>query len=95
MLYITAIIKARPDSVDALSALFPPLVASTRQETGCHRYDLHRSISDPATFIMQEEWASEGSINEHSASDHFQQFVTAATPLLDGPLQIYKSEKLI
>jgi quinol monooxygenase YgiN len=95
MLYITAIIKARPDAVEALTELFKPLVVSTRQEIGCHRYDLHRTLTDLTTFIMQEEWESEVSIQAHNNSDHFQKFVAGATPLLDGPLQIYTTEQIL
>lgn len=95
MLYITAIIKAWPDAAGTLTDLLQPLVAATRQEAGCHRYELHRMVNDPATFVMLEEWASAESIQAHNASEHFRQFVAGATPLLDGPLQIYTTEKVL
>jgi quinol monooxygenase YgiN len=52
-------------------------------------------VNEPSTFMMLEEWASAESIQAHNASEHFQQFVAGATPLLDGPLQIYTTEKVL
>jgi quinol monooxygenase YgiN len=95
MIYITAIIKGNPALITDLENVFEPLVTATRKEEGCQRYEVHRSIVEPATFIVMEEWQSEEHIQAHNQSAHFQHFVNAVQPLLAAPLQIYLSEKFI
>ncbi|MBS7562827.1 antibiotic biosynthesis monooxygenase [Mucilaginibacter sp. Bleaf8] len=95
MIHITAVIKAKPDTVQALTDIFKPLVEATRMEEGCKRYDLHQVMNEATTFIMMEEWQSQESIDKHNQSAHFQQFVADAKPLLAEPLQAYFTEQVL
>ncbi|CAM3750436.1 putative quinol monooxygenase [Pontibacter korlensis] len=94
MLYIIGIIKIQSEAIETLLALFEPLVSATRLEPGCHRYEVHRTTSDPAVFIMMEEFQSEEDFQAHSQSEHFQKFASSIQPLLAEPLQIYITQQI-
>ncbi len=57
-LSIVARILAAPGAADALEREMKLLVADTRVEAGCLRYDLHRGTEDPDLFVFVEEWES-------------------------------------
>jgi quinol monooxygenase YgiN len=51
------------------------LLAPTRNEPGCVNYVLHRDPQDPSKFMFYEEFRSEGAVQEHNKSQHFQNWV--------------------
>jgi quinol monooxygenase YgiN len=93
MITITAIIRTTTNAADLekINTLFSTLIAATRKELGCHKYDLHEVIGQPGVFIMMEEWASESAIEKHNSSQHFNAFVESARPYLSAQLEIFRS----
>jgi quinol monooxygenase YgiN len=81
---VTARITARPGSQDALREAMRPLIAATRAEPGCLRYDLLVAGDDPCAFLMLEAWASAQALATHQQSPHIAAFRAAAGPLLEG-----------
>ncbi|MCW8883737.1 MAG: antibiotic biosynthesis monooxygenase [Motiliproteus sp.] len=73
---------AKPDCVSSLRALLQQMVAPSRQETGCLKYDLYQYSDTPAQFLLIESWTSETDLNNHKLSDHFQLFKAQAPELL-------------
>lgn len=57
-LKIVARIQAVPGQADALEEDMKILVAQTRREEGCLRYDLNRGTEQPDIFVFVEEWQS-------------------------------------
>ncbi len=47
------------------------LIAPTRKEEGCLRYELHRSLEDPNLFLLHEVWASRQHHQAHYQTPHF------------------------
>lgn len=97
MITITALIRAKNDSVDLekLRILFSKLIDETRKETGCMKYELHRVTDQPGFFIMMEEWASAAALETHNTSMHFENFLTSAKPYLTAPIEEFQSVKTI
>lgn len=54
-----------------LEAELRALVAPTRKEEGCLRYDLHRGADQPGTFLFHEVWASREHHAAHMRTPHF------------------------
>ena len=48
---------------------------ASRAEEGNISYDLHQEIGKPNRFVFVESWKSQAAIDEHNASEHFQNFV--------------------
>jgi len=62
---------AKPDRGEALKAELSKLVAPTRAEDGCLRYDLHQSLDEPRAFLFFEDWESEAHWRAHCDTPHF------------------------
>ncbi len=74
---VVAHVHARPGHVEKVAEELDKLIAPTRAEPGCKRYDLHTDISDPAHFVFYEIWDSAESHHAHIDSAHMAAFVTA------------------
>lgn len=67
---VTALFRAQPGCENQLRAALDALVAPTRMEPGCLRYDLHQAKDQPAAFAFLESWRSEADLERHLASAH-------------------------
>jgi len=67
---LTAIVKAKPDEVEAVKEALMTMVEPTRQELGCLCYNLHQSKSDPTQFMFYEQWASKEAFDAHGKTPH-------------------------
>lgn len=72
-LIVVATITANPGSEAALEAILQTLVAPSRLEQGCLRYDLHREPAAPGTFVFLETWESRAALDAHMATPHFRE----------------------
>lgn len=77
--------RARPGQEAELGRRLAALVAPTRAEPGCLAYDLYRSETDPAVWVLIEAWRTPADLEEHVRSSHFQAFLAAADQVLDSP----------
>jgi quinol monooxygenase YgiN len=92
---IVARITARADAVDELKAVLERLVAPTRAEKGCLRYELSQALNDSAEFVFVEEWASAAAIDAHMVSAHVKDAFARAGPLLACAPDIRKYRALV
>jgi quinol monooxygenase YgiN len=67
---LTAIVKAKPDEVEAVKEALLTMVEPTRQEPGCLCYNLHQSKSDPTQFMFYEQWVSKEAFDAHGKTPH-------------------------
>ncbi|MFG0289728.1 MAG: putative quinol monooxygenase [Rhodopirellula sp. JB044] len=82
-LTITANITAKPDQIDLVKAELHKVVAPTRAEEGCVRYDFHEDNDNPAHFFFYETWESRDLWQAHMNSKHLQDFVAATEGALE------------
>ncbi len=68
---VLALVTALPGREAALAQELAGMVAPTRLEPGCLRYDLHRDPADPATLAFLEAWASQGDLESHLGTPAF------------------------
>lgn len=86
--HIVARFIARPECVDQLRTLLLGLLAPTRRETGCLRYDLLHNTAEPTDFTFVEEWADEATLAAHLQTAHLQAAVAQSQALLAAPLEV-------
>jgi len=91
-IYLTAIVKSKPDTVNQLREVLLDMVANSRKEEACIQYDLHEAAHD-LTFIFQEEWKDQSGLDEHNQQPYILAFVAQAGSLT-AEIVIYKTEKL-
>src|SRR4051794_16266106 len=80
---VIAILSAKHGKEAELEALLIRMVESTHEEPGCQRYALHRSKSDPRTFVFIEKWTSDAALDAHLNSPHITQSMARKTELID------------
>ena len=79
---------ARPETRVALQAALTAMLAPTRQEAGCVRYELTVSTTDPDEFVMLEEWRSEADVARHLQTRHVAELLAKAPALVAAPPDI-------
>lgn len=70
---VIATVTANPGQSATLTEVLHSLVAPTRLEDGCLRYDLHRDPADEAVLVFLETWASREAHQAHLKTPHFLQ----------------------
>ncbi len=88
-LEVVAIIKAKEGKADVVREAMSSLMAPSRKDKGCIRYDLYEAQGAPGTFVNIETWASQEDINAHLAQPHLGAAFAGAGDALDGAPQIY------
>ncbi|GIX50286.1 MAG: antibiotic biosynthesis monooxygenase [Limisphaera sp.] len=83
-LIVIASIQARPGRENDLEQALRDLVAPTRHEPGCIRYDLHRSQDRPGRFLFYEVWTDRAHLEEHLRRPHLQAFLARVPELVEG-----------
>ena len=68
---VIATVTAEAGAEAALAEVLQTLVAPTRLEDGCLRYDLHRDPAEPAVLVFLETWASREAHQAHLGTAHF------------------------
>ncbi|PHV28855.1 antibiotic biosynthesis monooxygenase [Janthinobacterium sp. BJB426] len=76
-LIVVATIDAQTDHIDAVRAALEAVVAPSRTESACLRYELHLDNKIPTRFIMLEEWSNQDALTAHYATPHFKTLVAA------------------
>jgi len=85
MLTIVAKMKLKAGTEGQAEAALRDMIEYVRvAEPGTLRYTLHRSVGDPSTLLMYEQYADQGAVDTHGTSDRIQQLFTTLGPLLDG-----------
>lgn len=76
---------------DEALALLDEMIAKTRQEDGCIKYELYELDGDPNVLTFIEEWESAEKLSAHMDSEHFKRII----PLLGNykastaPVEVY------
>src|SRR5579859_5450444 len=68
---LAVILRPRDGQEMMLEAELRALIAPTRKEEGCMRYDLHRSVEGPGAFLLHEIWETRQHHTAHTKTDHF------------------------
>lgn len=74
---------AKSDMVDTVKQKMMSLVTATRQEPGAVLYDPFQQLNEDTYFILHELWRDWNAIGAHMATDHFNDFMTAAPELFE------------
>jgi quinol monooxygenase YgiN len=68
---LVVIMRPREGQDILLQAELRAMLAPTRKEEGCLRYDLHRSAEGVPGYLLHEIWASREHHAAHTRTDHF------------------------
>ena len=75
---------AREGEEEAVAAVLRELAEESRREPGCIDYRVTRSLDDPRTFLLYEEYVDADAFQAHRESEHFERLARGrAIPLLE------------
>ncbi len=94
MIHILARISAKPEASAQVRAALLELLAKTRAEDGCLRYDLYQCSEAPQLFQTVEEWRDAGCADAHMKTAHVAAAFAVAGPLLAMAPEIQAFEKV-
>jgi len=92
MISITAIIKSKQENIEEVKNLIQNLVAQTRKEEACIRYDLHNTEN---VFIIWEEWQDQTGLDLHNNQSYLQDFIKQSESFASAPIQVYKTVQIL
>lgn len=83
---------ARPGRSAELGSKLVDLIAPSRAEAGCFRYEVYRAEGDSDRWVVLETWCSVDDLDAHMKSEHLAAFLTELPGLCgDGvALQRYR-----
>lgn len=85
---VVAHLTARPDKIEETREALSALVAPTRAEDGCIKYELMQNSADPTDFTFVEEWSTDAALDAHLESEHIRALRSKAGDLLAAPPDI-------
>ncbi|MBW3518096.1 putative quinol monooxygenase [Flavobacterium sp. NKUCC04_CG] len=94
MIYLTAIIKVKPEYRTELTTVLKNMVNKTKKETACIQYDLHQGLADSNTFVFYEIWKDQEGLDAHNQQDYIREFGLLASEKLSETPQLYLTNKL-
>jgi len=94
-LYIFARFHAASGQSDAVAAALAQVASPTREEPGCLDYRVFRSALDPGLFFVQSRWIDEAAFNRHADLPHTVTFISTVEKLIDHPLDITRSHRIL
>jgi quinol monooxygenase YgiN len=91
---VVAVVKAKQGSEAEVEQAFRTAIRKSHEEEGNVRYALHRSTSDPATFVMIEQWASQAALDQHFGAPHMAELMTSMGSHVEGGPTVVFAEAL-
>ena len=82
---VTALWQAREGEEERVAEILAINAALSREEPGCRMFITHRSIEDPRTFLLYEQYDDEAAFKAHTETQHFKEHVLGnAVPRLEN-----------
>ncbi|WP_095588508.1 putative quinol monooxygenase [Actibacterium ureilyticum] len=69
-LSVFATITPKPEFRDQVEASLKSILAPTREEPGCHRFELHAGNDGDANLYLVETWQDEAALQAHYAEPY-------------------------
>jgi quinol monooxygenase YgiN len=78
-------ITVRPEKTGDARRVLAVLAEKSRAETGCVRYEVLQSASEPNVFALLEEWENAAALEAHVVTPHVHQAYAQAGAVVAEP----------
>jgi len=85
MVTLVVTLPVQPGKENKLIEITSKLVEKVKNEPGNRSYELFRSVSNPSTFLMFEEYVDEAAMEAHSSSSYLKEALGELGSVLAGP----------
>ncbi|MGH1403130.1 MAG: putative quinol monooxygenase [Alphaproteobacteria bacterium] len=91
-LFVFATISPKEEHYTEAKQAIINIIQQTREESGCHQFELHESPSEGNLFLY-EEWESEQALAEHYEKPYIVDVFEQYKEWLAAPVNIVKMQK--
>ena len=95
LMFVFARFHARPGCESALADAVREVVPASRAEPGCLDIHAFRSTRDPQLIYIHSRWRDEAAFEEHAGLPHTVRFLQRAEPLIDHPLDVARTARIV
>lgn len=88
---VVASFVAKEGQIENLKNALMALVAPTREEVGCLRYDLQQAMTNPARLTMLEEYQDQSALDHHNRQPYLANLIQQ----LDSLAEVVDVEKYL
>ena len=82
---VAATYRCKPGEEEKVREVLETMAPLSRQEPGCLFYQAQRSVDDPLTFLLYEQYRDEAGYQAHMATAHFERYIKGeAIPRLES-----------
>ncbi|MEH0153407.1 putative quinol monooxygenase [Limibacter armeniacum] len=92
--YLTAIIKAKPEHREEVLQVLNTMVEHSRKEAACLQYDLHQGTDDENMFVFYEIWQDQQGLDQHNQRPYIKAFASIIDEKLAEQPIIHKTKIL-
>ena len=86
---IIARFQPRPGAADSVERILRGMIAPTRDEPGCQRYDLYRTGTlEAAGYCLIEQYVDESAVLAHRETAHYKDYRARIMDLLAQPIDV-------
>lgn len=90
MIILAVTLPIKPERRDEAVEIALKMTEETHKEEGVIAYTFHSPLSDPNTFFVYEEWASQEALDGHNNSAHMKVFQEGIGQVLGGEVTVDK-----
>jgi quinol monooxygenase YgiN len=72
---VVATWRAKEGEEERVRGILEALTPLIRAEPGCLQYTVHRSVDDPRTFLLYEQYRDEAAFKAHGGADYVKRYV--------------------
>ncbi|MDY6934071.1 MAG: putative quinol monooxygenase [Spirochaetota bacterium] len=94
MIVVIAVLQAQTGKEIEMENALKEIIPKVESEKGTMAYILHRSQSEPGTFMFYEKYIDNAAFEYHSSTPHFQELFGKIGPLLAGAPRIEMFEEI-
>ena len=70
-IYITAVLKVKPDDLEEVITELKDVVDQSRKEKANIQYNLHQAIDDKNVLTLYEVWKNQAGLDKHNEQEYF------------------------
>ena len=93
-IHILARHRAHPETVDEVRRILLELIAPSRAEPGCLKYELLQNLDDPTDFTFVETFASDDALKAHAASPYVAGLAPKLKDLVARPAEVSRCQAI-
>jgi quinol monooxygenase YgiN len=92
MIIITGTSKIKSERWEEAVGIVKELVAKSRADEGCVRYNFYEPLDEQYSFFNFEVWASPEALEKHMQTPHLRKFFAFIQQAASSPLKLEKYE---